>query len=83
MPAFARDEIEIFIEGKPAIHPHKAEFQGVVNTGLNHLAHSDNGTEYINGPVAEVLEKLRIEQTKSRSRQSNDTQSACREPRGR
>jgi transposase InsO family protein len=34
--------------------------------------HSDNGTEYINGPVAEVLEKLRIEQTKSRSRQSND-----------
>lgn len=34
--------------------------------------HSDNGTEYINGPVAEVLQKLRIEQTKSRSRQSND-----------
>ena len=34
--------------------------------------HSDNGTEYINGPVAKVLEKLRIEQTKSRSRQSND-----------
>ena len=34
--------------------------------------HSDNGSEYINGKVAKMLEKLRIEQTKSRSRQSND-----------
>jgi hypothetical protein len=34
--------------------------------------HSDNGTEYINGRVANMLEKLRIEQTKSRSRRSND-----------
>lgn len=34
--------------------------------------HSDNGPEYINGPAAKILEKLRIEQTKSRSRQSND-----------
>ena len=34
--------------------------------------HSDNGSEYINKKVAEMLEKLRIEQTKSRSRQSND-----------
>lgn len=34
--------------------------------------HSDNGSEYINGRVAQMLEKLRIEQTKSRSRQSND-----------
>ena len=34
--------------------------------------HSDNGSEYINGPVAKMLEKLRIEQTKSRSRHSND-----------
>lgn len=34
--------------------------------------HSDNGSEYINGPVANILEKLRIEQTKSRSRHSND-----------
>src|SRR5450759_1773976 len=34
--------------------------------------HSDNGSEYINAPVAEILEKLRIEQTKSRSRHSND-----------
>lgn len=34
--------------------------------------HSDNGSEYINHQVAELLEKLRIEQTKSRSRHSND-----------
>jgi len=34
--------------------------------------HSDNGCEYINGRVAALLEKLRIEQTKSRSRRSND-----------
>lgn len=34
--------------------------------------HSDNGSEYINAKVAALLEKLRIEQTKSRSRQSND-----------
>jgi transposase InsO family protein len=34
--------------------------------------HSDNGSEYINGRVATLLEKLRIEQTKSRSRHSND-----------
>ena len=34
--------------------------------------HSDNGSEYVNGRVVKMLEKLRIEQTKSRSRQSND-----------
>ena len=34
--------------------------------------HSDNGSEYINHRVADLLEKLRIEQTKSRSRHSND-----------
>jgi transposase InsO family protein len=34
--------------------------------------HSDNGSEYINAKVAHMLEKLRIEQTKSRSRHSND-----------
>lgn len=34
--------------------------------------HSDNGSEYIKHKVAKMLEKLRIEQTKSRSRQSND-----------
>lgn len=34
--------------------------------------HSDNGSEYINKRVAELLEKLRIAQTKSRARQSGD-----------
>lgn len=34
--------------------------------------HSDNGSEYINKRVAELLEKLRIGFTKSRSRHSND-----------
>ena len=34
--------------------------------------HSDNGSEFINHRVAALLEKLRIEQTKSRSRHSND-----------
>ena len=34
--------------------------------------HSDNGSEYINKQVAALLEKLRIEFTKSRSRHSND-----------
>ena len=34
--------------------------------------HSDNGSEYINKKVATLLDKLRVEQTKSRSRHSND-----------
>jgi transposase InsO family protein len=34
--------------------------------------HADNGSEYINYQVARLLEKLRIELTKSRARQSND-----------
>jgi hypothetical protein len=34
--------------------------------------HSDNGSEFINRNVGAMLEKLRIEQTKSRSRHSND-----------
>ena len=34
--------------------------------------HSDNGSEYINGRVAKSLQKLLVEQTKSRSRHSND-----------
>jgi hypothetical protein len=34
--------------------------------------HSDNGSEYINHRVAEMLNKLLIEQTKSRPRHSND-----------
>ncbi len=34
--------------------------------------HSDNGSEYVNRRVAELLEKLLIDFTKSRSRHSND-----------
>ncbi len=34
--------------------------------------HSDNGSEYINHRVARLLNKLLVEQTKSRSRHSND-----------
>ena len=34
--------------------------------------HSDNGSEYINKPVEKLLNKLLIEMTKSRSRQTND-----------
>ncbi len=34
--------------------------------------HSDNGSEYVNGQVAEMLDKLRIEFTRSRPRRSND-----------
>ncbi|NWF85986.1 MAG: transposase family protein [Bryobacteraceae bacterium] len=34
--------------------------------------HSDNGSEFINYKVAKLLEKLRVEQTKSRPRRSND-----------
>jgi transposase InsO family protein len=34
--------------------------------------HSDNGSEFINGVVAQLLNKLLIEQTKSRSGRTND-----------
>jgi transposase InsO family protein len=34
--------------------------------------HADNGSEYINRTVAQLLEKLRVEFTKSRPRHSND-----------
>ena len=34
--------------------------------------HSDNGSEFINGVVAGLLEKLHVEQTKSRPRHSGD-----------
>lgn len=37
-----------------------------------HGFHSDNGGEYINHQVADILNKLSIHQTKSRSRKTND-----------
>lgn len=37
-----------------------------------HEFHSDNGSEYINEPVARLLNKIHIDLTKSRSRHTND-----------
>lgn len=37
-----------------------------------HGFHSDNGSEYVNHRIAKLLNKLKIEFTKSRSRQTND-----------
>jgi transposase InsO family protein len=37
-----------------------------------HGCHSDNGSEFINQTVAKLLNKLMIQQTKSRPRHSND-----------
>lgn len=37
-----------------------------------HSFHSDNGSEYINYQVANMLNKMTIDQTKSRARHSND-----------
>ena len=34
--------------------------------------HSDNGSEYINHDISEMLNSLMIKQTKSRSRRTND-----------
>ena len=34
--------------------------------------HSDNGSEYVNFKVSEMLQKMFVEQTKSRSRRTND-----------
>jgi len=34
--------------------------------------HSDSGSEYVNHDVAKLLDKLRVEFTKSRPRQTND-----------
>jgi len=34
--------------------------------------HSDSGSEYVNHDIAQLLEKLRVEFTKSRPRQTND-----------
>lgn len=66
-------EIVVAVEGiseyflAPALEAALAQFPFRI---LNF--HSDNGSEYINYVVARLLEKLRVEQTKSRSRQTND-----------
>ncbi len=66
-------EIVVCVEGiseyflLPALEKALAEFPFKI---LNF--HSDNGSEYINYQVAELLEKLMAKQTKSRSRHTND-----------
>jgi len=68
-----QDEIVVCVAGiseeflKPALEEALSSFPFEI---LNF--HSDNGSEYINKAVARLLNKLVIEQTKSRSRRSND-----------
>ena len=68
-----QDEIVVTVEGiseeflRPALEEALASFPFIL-LGF----HSDNGSEYINFVVAELLQKLFIEQTKSRSRHTND-----------
>jgi transposase InsO family protein len=68
-----QDEIVVTVAGiseeflRPALAEALASFV-VIILGF----HSDNGSEYINKVVARLLQKLFIEQTKSRSRHTND-----------
>src|SRR3989338_6792715 len=68
-----QDEIVVTVEGiseeflRPALESALEDFPFVI-LGF----HSDNGSEYLNKRVAELLQKLLIEQTKSRSRRTND-----------
>ncbi len=68
-----QDEIVVTVEGiseeflRPALEAALEDFPFVI-MGF----HSDNGSEYLNRRVAELLQKLLIEQTKSRSRRTND-----------
>jgi transposase InsO family protein len=52
---------------EPALATLLAQFPFVI-----HGFHSDNGSEFINQTVAKLLNKLMIQQTKSRPRHSND-----------
>lgn len=52
---------------KPLLEDLLAQFPYVIRA-----FHSDNGSEFINKVIAELLNKLLIEQTKSRSRHCND-----------
>ena len=66
-------EIQVCVEGiseeflLPALQEALLTFPFTI-----HNFHSDNGSEYINKVVAKLLEKLRISQTKSRARRTND-----------
>lgn len=68
-----QDEVVVTVEGiseeflRPALEVALEDFPFVI-VGF----HSDNGSEYLNKIVARLLQKLLIEQTKSRSRRTND-----------
>src|SRR3990167_362472 len=68
-----QDEIVVTVAGiseeflRPALEAALEDFPFVI-LGF----HSDNGIEYLNKVVARLLQKLLIEQTKSRSRRTND-----------
>src|SRR3989344_4429776 len=68
-----QDEIVVTVEGiseeflRPALEAALEDFPFRI-LGF----HSDNGSEYLNKVVARLLQKLLIEQTKSRSRRTND-----------
>jgi transposase InsO family protein len=68
-----QDEVVVTVAGisqeflHPALEESLEQFPFVIK-GF----HSDNGSEYINTVVARLLQKLLIEQTKSRSRRTND-----------
>lgn len=68
-----QDETVVTVEGiseeflRPALEEALVSFPFIL-LGF----HSDNGSEYINQVVARLLQKLLIEQTKSRSRHTND-----------
>jgi transposase InsO family protein len=68
-----QDEVVVTVEGiseeflRPALESALEDFPFTI-VGF----HSDNGSEYLNKRVAQLLQKLLIEQTKSRSRRTND-----------
>lgn len=68
-----QDEIVVTVEGiseeflRPALETALEDFPFAI-LGF----HSDNGSEYLNKVVARLLQKLLIEQTKSRARRTND-----------
>ena len=66
-------EIVLCVEGISEEFLHPALEEALAQFPFRILGfHSDNGSEYINAAVARLLNKLVIEQTKSRSRRTND-----------
>ena len=68
-----QDEIVVTVEGISEFFLAPALEEALATFPVRILGfHSDNGSEYINKVVARLLQKLLIEQTKSRSRRTND-----------